>query len=362
MSEKGRKNGSITSTLRDKSLYIATGAAFVLLAAYMVWYIHRGLGTVDEAFYLTFPHRLFFGDRLLIEEWHVSQFAAPLIYIPFRIYYALFGTEGIVLAFRYLYLAAQFGVSLFAFFRLRKYGFAAAAGSLLYCHYLVMNCPALSYYTMSLMACTLICLLLFTGSEPKRPFTLIVAGILVGTAVLSEPLLAVFYFIYVIATIVSLILRKKRAPLYLLDLKSFLFITAGVVISAAAFFAFMLSRGSLSEYLSALPNFFTDSEYQFPLLSGDAQNLFTLDLFEILGKIWAPFFIADAVLFTAVLADRKRLKHRLVYITAAAVLAIATYICILITMEFASKLMYFWRHIPLFIFGAFCCLLIENKH
>ncbi|MBQ9880837.1 MAG: hypothetical protein IJM45_10440 [Clostridia bacterium] len=349
-------------TRRNAALFYGISlGCFALLAAYMVWYIHRGMGAMDESMYLNVAHRLLQGDRLLIDEWHVSQFSAPLVYLPFRIYYSLRGTEGIILFFRYLYLIAQFGVSLFAFFRLRKYGFIAAVASLMYCRYTVMNCPALSYYTMSLMSCTLICLLLFTGDEPKKPLTLLITGLLTGAAVLSEPLLAVFYFIYVIAVAVSLILKKKRKPLYLLDLKSFLFITAGIVVSAAAFFAFLLSRGSLSEYLSALPNFFTDSEYRFPLLSGGGQNLFDAGLFNVLSKIWLPFFIADAVLFIAVLADRKRLERRLVYIAAAAVLAIATYICILIRMGVSSRLMYLWRHIPLFIFGAFCCLLLENK-
>lgn len=349
-------------TRRNAALFYGISlGCFALLAAYMLWYIHRGMGTIDESMYLNVAHRLLQGDRLLIDEWHVSQFSAPLVYLPFRIYYSLRGTEGIILFFRYLYLIAQFGVSLFAFFRLRKYGFIATAAALMYCHYTVMNCPALSYYTMSLMSCTLICLLLFTGDEPKKPLTLLITGLLIGAAVLSEPLLAVFYFIYVIAVAVSLILKKKRKPLYLLDLKSFLFITAGIVVSAAAFFAFLLSRGSLSEYLSALPNFFTDSEYRFPLLSGGGQNLFDNSLFDILGKIWAPFFIADAVLFIAILADKKRMQHRLGYIAAAALIAVATYICILIKMNFSSRFVYLWRHIPLFIFGAFCCVLIENK-
>lgn len=364
MSKKRSTATSISPTGAQRNAALFYGVSlgcFALLAAYMVWYIHRGIGTVDEAFYLAFPHRLLLGDRLLIEEWHISQFATPLTYLPFKLYYSLFGTEGSVLAFRYLYLAAQFTVSLFAFFRLRKYGFAATAASLIYCHYLVMNCPALNYYTMSMMACTLICLLLFTGDEPKCPLTLLVTGLLIGTAVLSEPLLAVFYFIYVIAVAVSLILKKKRQPLYLLDIKSFLFISAGVVVSAAAFFAFILSTGSLSEYLAAIPNFFTDSEYRFPILSGGGQNLFDNSLFDILGKIWTPFFIADAVLFVAVIADKKRLKHRALYIVIAALLAAATYGCILIKMNYSSRIMYFWRHIPLFIFGAFCCFLLENK-
>ncbi len=362
---KKRATAEITSApLRQRNAALFYGISlgcFALLAVYMVWYIRRGMGTIDESMYLNVAHRLLQGDRLLIDEWHVSQFSEVLVYLPFKIYYSFRGTEGVILFFRYLYLIAQFGVSLFAFFRLRRYGFIATVASLMYCHYTVMNCPALSYYTMSLISCTLICLLLFTGDEPKKPLTLFITGLLTGAAVLSEPLLAVFYFIYVIAVAVSLILKNKRKPLYLLDIKSFIFITAGIVISAAAFFAFVLSRGSLSEYLAALPNFFTDSEYRFPLLSGGGQNIFDNSLFDVLSKIWAPFFIADAALLITVIIDKKRIERRLFYIAAAALLAAATYICILIKMNYSSRLMYFWRHIPLFIFGSFCCLLLEDK-
>ena len=34
-----------------------------------------GYGTMDESFYLSVVHRLLQGDRLLVEEAHLSQFA-----------------------------------------------------------------------------------------------------------------------------------------------------------------------------------------------------------------------------------------------------------------------------------------------
>ena len=58
------------------------------------------MGAMDESMYLNVAHRLLQGDRLLIDEWHVSQFSAPRVYLPFRIYSSLRGTEGIILFYR----------------------------------------------------------------------------------------------------------------------------------------------------------------------------------------------------------------------------------------------------------------------
>ena len=46
----------------------------------------------DEPFYLTIPQRLFQGDSLFTQEWHLSQLASVLIY-PFFALYRLFFTE-----------------------------------------------------------------------------------------------------------------------------------------------------------------------------------------------------------------------------------------------------------------------------
>ena len=80
---------------------------FVILFCGVMFYLYRirwGMADVDEGFYLTIPLRMFQGDALLFEEWHVSQLSALLEYPILKIY-MLFAkdTEGIILAFRYIY-------------------------------------------------------------------------------------------------------------------------------------------------------------------------------------------------------------------------------------------------------------------
>ena len=361
--------GVILNRIKDYSVFIKKKKVFLFisffffsaLTAYLFWLARRGIGTIDESQYIDVPHRLLLGDRMMIDEWHVSQFSTPLQYPLFKLYYSIWGTEGIQLFFRYVYVVCQVAVSLFVFIRLQKqYGYIALVASFMYCHYTILNCFALSYYTMSLMASTVICTLLFTGDRTKK-YELVIVGLLAGAAVLSEPLLALVYFAYAIAVLIVRIIKKKTPPDELLSVKTFLFISAGVFVSAAAFFVFIFSRAGIKETLEALPEFFTDSEYQFPVFSEGVQNMFGYDLFIVFQKIGLPFFIADLILFIAAIVDKKRARHRPFYLLSAGVVNILTLITIYVRYFTDSYMFYVTRHIPLFIFGGLCCLLLQHK-
>ena len=347
---------------KEYRLFLVAFVCFSALATYLFWLAQRGLGTIDEGQYIDIPHRLALGDRLLIDEWNVSQLHTPLQYPLFILYYSLFGTEGIILFFRYLYVVCQVAVSVFVFLRLHKqYKYAALAGALMYCHYTIINCFALSYYTISMMASTVICALLFTKNHTK-PVDLIAAGLFAGAAVLSEPLLAFAYFAYAAAVLIIRINKKKQTSDELLSTKSFLYVTLGVVISAAAFFIFVFSRAGIKETIDSLSGVFSDPQYFPTSLSGIMQKLFGFELFIVLKKIGLPLFLADVILLIAVLADKKRLNHRPFFLMAAGLLSLATLITIYVRFLTESRMFYLTRHIPLFIFGGFCCLMLQHKH
>lgn len=93
-----------------------------------------GFTNIDESFYLTIPYRLCQGDRLLLNEWHLSQLSGWILRFPMAAFLRINGgTEGICLSFRYLYVAAHLGISLLLFFLLRKKsGIGAAAAVLIF--------------------------------------------------------------------------------------------------------------------------------------------------------------------------------------------------------------------------------------
>ena len=69
----------------DKDI-IAVISFFVFALLVYLYRINWGMASVDETFYLTTPFRLVQGDALLVDEWHVSQLSAVLIYPILKIY------------------------------------------------------------------------------------------------------------------------------------------------------------------------------------------------------------------------------------------------------------------------------------
>ena len=95
---------------KNEVIFIIGGFAILLFS---LWKSQYGLGGDDEAFYLTIPYRMCQGDKLLLEEWHVSQFSAFLLYPFMKVYLWIKSgnTEGIILSFRYIYICVNMLVS-----------------------------------------------------------------------------------------------------------------------------------------------------------------------------------------------------------------------------------------------------------
>ena len=96
----------------------------ILLSLSVCLYLYRlkwGMADVDESFYLSIPFRMLQGDALLADEWNLSQLSAILQYPLLAIYLKIFkNTEGIIVAFRLLYVIFQTLVSVFTYLMLRK--------------------------------------------------------------------------------------------------------------------------------------------------------------------------------------------------------------------------------------------------
>ena len=103
---------------------------FALSLALMLWKLPYGFGGDDEGFYLTVAHRLFNGERLFSDEWHLSQLSSFFTYPSVFLYRTIKGSnEGIMLFSRYVYLFCHAAASAVVYLRLRKYGAAAVSAS-----------------------------------------------------------------------------------------------------------------------------------------------------------------------------------------------------------------------------------------
>ena len=246
----------------------AAAAAFVCLFLCLIYIVGRGLCPIDESFYYTIVHRQMLGDRLFVEEWHVSQLSSLLQYLPFFLYTKITGsTQGVILFARYLYLLIDGLLYWFLYARLRRYGGAVIAALCIFCSCAPLMILTLNYYTMSLQGTIVVSALLLTGKEKKAVAVLIFAGVVFACAVLAEPLLAVAYFLWCAAVLLRWAERKKEKQRltawdFCLNGRSWLWVTVGITAVFLCFCVFLLVRNTPAEIIASIPELFTDSEYQ----------------------------------------------------------------------------------------------------
>lgn len=337
---------------------------FVFFAVYYFIRIRYGLTMIDESFYYTLPHRYMLGDRLIVDEWHVSQFSVPLQYLPFKLFYSLTGgTDGVILYFRILFMVCWLCFFAYLYCRLRKFGWAGLAAAAVFPVFVPCTCMTLNYYNMSLMAMALVGTILFIR-EKHSAFVLFFCGFVFACGVLAEPLTAFIYFAYSVAVLIVAVKQKKTANesvySFVVNKRHWLFLTVGICIAAATFFVFLLSRVSATEIIKAIPEFFTDSEYDFSF----AGNLFDFSLFTALIEYFGYIpLILSGIIFIGLIVCRKTLKKNRTVIFAFALVAL---IVTLFTEYFGGKLnivqgMVQYQPLPVFVFGLICFFLCEKK-
>ena len=103
--------------LRTKSVLLKKENRKDLVAAYIFFALFGfvlvrlpyGVGITDEGFYYTVVQRVLRGDRLIADEWQITQLNSLLEIIPYKLSLLFSGgtTEGLILNIRYLFVFSQ---------------------------------------------------------------------------------------------------------------------------------------------------------------------------------------------------------------------------------------------------------------
>jgi len=236
-------------------------AVFFLL---LLWRVPFGYDWTDEEYYSVVGYRLLQGDRPLVDTWEVHQFSGMLA-APVLGGYRLLNSgsmDGSVLFLRYFYVSFQFGVSLLAFFVLRKKSgdisaLFAAAMLLGYSHYAINS---YFYDSMATLYSVLSVLFLFIFEERERSGYVFAAlsGICFALSVLAFPYVLLALPVYVVYWILCA-RRTRPQKRYLIGMGWF-FVGAAVI--AGAVVTFLLSRATISELLSGVRGMFSDPDHQ----------------------------------------------------------------------------------------------------
>ena len=304
-------------------------AGMVLLLLFSLWKSRYGFGFRDETFYLTIPYRMCHGDKLFLNEWNLSLLSALLQYPLMKLYLLIHpGTEGIVLAFRRIYIAVNFAGGLLAYRRLRKYGAGAAAAVLLYLLFVPYNIMALSYNSMGLL-CGFLCAVYLAAAAKDSDYAL--SGLFFAGLVLCQPLmLAQFAVVYIVLICVSLILKRREL------LHGLLWFLLGCVILAIPVLVYFVFSVGISNILAALPLMLDDPSHDMgqllsvsfiykSIVSGYLPDYFLeipIGLEFVSRPVLRVFYLGFIPILAAVLFDRGRGKRAAIYLSLSALLCV----------------------------------------
>ncbi len=264
-----------------------------------------GLASPDEAFYLVTPFRLLHGDRMLLEEWHLTQFSSFTMIPEVGAYLLLAGnTDGMLLTFRVLYTGMWGAACLFLYFRMRAFHPAGAmCASLFLLCYAPFGIMAFSYNSLGILYLMNAAVFLLCARRHRR-IQHALAGLFFAGAVLCCPYLMLIYGGYSLA--LGIRLMRGKAPLLSADRREarqcWQDFTLGAGILAAVFLAVLLSRASLSELGTSLQHALQDEEHApFSLLQKGSGYVTAL---------WqANRFFPLLMILTAVLAVLTRIRR-----------------------------------------------------
>ncbi|MBR5427428.1 MAG: hypothetical protein IK118_03700 [Clostridia bacterium] len=299
-------------TIKITAIDALAAALCIGLFGYLFFAKSRGVGFVDEGFYYTITKRLAAGDRLFIDEWHLTQTSALFQYLPYRLYLLINGgSDGVMLFMRYFYLAADLALYWFYYLRFRDRSLAAALSAPLFCGFMFAGICAFGYYTMCLHCAALIWFLVCCREKKVSVPAGIASGVILSAMVVMQPSFAGLYIVYSLFALVYA-LKKGKGRLFdgfgfLLNGRVWMLMTVGVALCAAAFLAYLFIAVGIGPLIKEIPELFTDSEY-FMRWYGNYRTPHKLaGMFEMYGV--APLAVLAALVPVSAVCGRKRVPR-----------------------------------------------------
>lgn len=296
-------------------------AAFLGIGAILIWRCFYSVNTTDEAYYIGTVYRLWTGDGMLCDEWNPTQQMCSFWLYPFYVLFRLIlgSNEGMILAFRLLYIVFQLGISLYLYRRLQRFGEIRVFAVFFYLLSTAFNINSLSYNTMANSALVALLATLATMERGSMKDALL-SGVFASVVVMGNPYAVLAYILYGMAsTVVSLIFYKKnqKTPAAL-EFRTFLKMSLAAAGVLAVFLAFTFRNTSLDRILRNLPYIIGDQEHVLRL------DVKFMDYLRYFKEHYRGCTLVPVVLTLAAAADRRRTEHGALYM-GLNVLAILPY-------------------------------------
>jgi len=340
---------------------------FIFTVVFFFVSMRYGIQSADESFYLTIPYRLFQGDRLIADEWHLSQLSALFQYLPLWLFIKVTGgTSGLILFFRQIYVVLSLILFAYIYFSFRSYGFWGVGAAVVFTGYHSFGYCTLNYYVMSNSALLIVLLLLFSRGR-RSPGALIFTGFIFACCVLIEPVTAVIYFLYCVLLLLRAVFsRRKKSFLqeysFILDTRIWLFMTVGIVICAVIFFVVLLAGADFGELTRNFSQLFTDSEYNW--FTGTALFIkWHKVLVYMMYCGYVPAVLNGLFILSLIIFRKKIRSHRAVFFASACLITAVGFIAVMINPhEDTGLAASVSRPVIWMLFGFACYILTVNKN
>lgn len=247
------------------------GITFLVMLCLVLMFRNRfSFSWSDESFYMAEVHRLFLGERPIVDEWNPAQFFSVLLLPLYQIYVKCNGnTDGIYLWARNLYIVMSFFSAFLTYYvfktkmRIRNV-FCVMAGALVMIYSRANVCgPSyhnlfFAFYLSSFMLLLYIVEALKEGKLRLR-YKLYgsFAGMLLGMAIISIPLL--LFPLGIVWCILLFVLKRDN---YVSYLPLFIWTSGGIFLVGAAYFLFIFSQITFIQLKENIQYLFINKEHE----------------------------------------------------------------------------------------------------
>ena len=294
--------------VKKQNLWFLAGLLGIGLILF--WRCFYSVNTTDEAYYIGTVYRLWFGDGMLCDEWNPTQQMCSFWLYPF---YALFrlilgSNDGMILAFRLLYIVFQLFISGYMYGNLKKFGYISFFPIFFYLLSTAFNINSLSYNTMANSALVALLVTLATMEKPDWK-NCIWCGIFASIVVMGNPYAVFAYALYGAACVVVTLLFKKwnRETPVSLQFETFFKMSLTAAGIFVIFLIFTFWHATLERIIKNLPYIVGDQEHV------QRWNVKISDYFRYFREHYLGAAIVPVVVSAIALFDKKCVKHGAIY-------------------------------------------------
>jgi len=295
---------------------------FGLIAVFLFWRAKYGYYGNDENFLFGLAQRLYYGESLLTDEWHLAQHAGLFIWPFYSLFYSInHAVDGMSLYFRYIYCAVYLAALVYVNYKLSE--FRPYTYPFIFCTalYTPLDHMTLSYTSLSFILVLLMSVKIYKDVLREKSSTAkngISLGLIFTALTLLYPYFAVVAAIYYIVLALYWIyskLRHKENCKYIYSLS--FYAAASIALCVVFYCVFLFSRTSLESIIINFPELFNDPQHP--------QRKFIFSIYD--------------AMYTSLMTGRETLMSGLVYYGFSG---------ILIVLSFCSKRVRKYRALILF--------------